>query len=120
MNFEIVGKIIPYTRVTDRSKRSERAKIYFASQNAVRLQLQAQMSLQDWTILPGQTPLSVQVRVYQAKGLHKCDLDNIVKALLDAAQGTVFENDFWVDEINAVRWLASDDKDLCVFRIGKR
>jgi len=37
-------------------------------------------------------------------------LDNQVKAILDAAQGLVFENDLWIDSISAERRLGSQTR----------
>ena len=113
MRFTILGKIQPYTRTTQKQKFvDERYQRYRASQHGIRLQLRAQMRREGWEMLPERTPLDVCLWFYPAD--HRCDLDNLVKAVLDAAQGIVFKDDRWVDSICAVR---GTGEQRCVLRV---
>ncbi len=103
MDFLLVGRFQPYTRMTQRSKFADpRAKEYLASKQVLGLQFSQQMTRNKWKILPGQTPLDVKIEIISSDG-HRCDLDNQVKGLLDAAQTIVFPDDRWVDRITARR-----------------
>ena len=115
--FEIRGYIVPYTRVTQRSKHGPRAMRYFTSQEKIGYQLKHQMRDNEWDMLPTSTPLRVEIHIFRKGGLHTCDLDNQAKAILDAAQGIVFKNDLWIDDIEALRQLSDDGIDICEFRI---
>ena len=48
-------------------------------------------------------PIIVSIYIFHDHGFHNRDLDNETKAILDAAQGIVFEDDRWIDEIQAYR-----------------
>ena len=52
-------------------------------------------------MIPRGTPLAVEIYIHPAN--HRRDIDNELKALLDAAQGIVFEDDRWVDEVTIQR-----------------
>ena len=109
-SFLIAGRIVPYVRMTQRGKFVKpRAQFYLASKEAIRWQLQQQMAASGWAMLPERTPLAVRIEIGKEGGLHKSDLDNEVKAILDAAQGIVYRNDCWVDDIEAFRWLGGRD-----------
>lgn len=96
---EIRGSIIPYVRMTQRSKWVDpRAQAYLASKAAIQYQLKNQMVLENLDPLPDRTPLEVSLS-FQRPAMHKCDLDNLLKAVLDACQGIVFKDDRWVDRI---------------------
>ena len=102
--FEIEGKIKPYVRMTQRGKWvKQNAQEYLASRTAVEYQFKQQMTAADWDILPGQTPLRVRLEFWEAGSFHNKDLDNQVKAVLDAMQGYVFPDDRWVDMLHASR-----------------
>ena len=118
-NFTIKGYIVPYVRMTRRGKFVDpRAQRYLTSQDKIGWRLKLQMRDNDWELLPESTPLWASIIIHRASGLHKCDLDNQVKAILDAAQGIVFKNDFWFDDINAQRMLSDDKVDWAELRIG--
>ena len=52
-----------------------------------------------------------EIRLFAPQNLgYKSDLDNIVKAVLDACQGTVFKDDRWVDYIEAVRYITKRER----------
>jgi Holliday junction resolvase RusA-like endonuclease len=108
MQFSISGKIKPYVRMTQRGKFVKpQAKEYLNSKSSIAWQLKAQMVKRNWEMLPKQTPLQVALFITQPKALHRADLDNIIKAVLDAAQGIVYPNDCWVDDITSRRVLAA-------------
>lgn len=107
-HFEIRGEIVPYARMTQRSKWVDpRAQKYLASKGAIQLQLKNQMAHRCLDPFPDRTPLAVTLIFYRP-AMHKCDLDNLVKAVLDACQPVLFKDDRWVDLIIARRY---DDTD---------
>lgn len=102
MRFELVGPFKPYVRMTQRSKWVDpQAQAYLASKDALALQFQAQSGF--WTPLARGVPLTVEIEIEHAGGFHNRDLDNEVKAILDAAQGVVYDDDRWIDQIRAIR-----------------
>ena len=80
----------------------EEAQKYLASKGALAWQIKQQMVENGWEMFPPKTPLSVCIFI-GSKSMHNRDLDNSVKAILDACQGVVFENDNYVDRIMATR-----------------
>jgi Holliday junction resolvase RusA-like endonuclease len=60
------------------------------------------MALNDWEMLPAQTPLTIDIEIISRDG-HRSDLDNQIKTLMDSAQNIVFPDDRWVDSITARR-----------------
>lgn len=106
--FHLEGKVVPYTRRTFKGKYSDAAKRYHASQNAIGWQYKIQLREFDWPMMPTQTPLFLEVDYQVPERIHTFDFDNVLKALSDAAQGIVFKNDLWVDELHATRRLGSD------------
>lgn len=104
MDFLIKGKFKPYVRMTQRGKWvNPQAQEYLSSKAGIGLQLKAQMNRAGWEMLPAKTPLTVHILIYHENGFHNRDLDNEIKALLDAAQGIAFHNDCWIDAITARR-----------------
>lgn len=101
IELQLAGPFVPYTRMTQGSKWSDRARRYLASQDALRLQMRSLMAACDAEMIGRGRPLSVRIAIYGTD--HRCDLDNQVKALLDAAQSVVFEDDRWIDRIEARR-----------------
>lgn len=111
MEFIIPGKIKPYVRMTQRGKWiNPQAREYLESKKAIAWIIAQQMRLNEWEMLPGQTPLTVSIEFEQPRALHRADLDNQVKAILDAAQGVVYQNDCWVDCIQASRRLGTHSR----------
>jgi Holliday junction resolvase RusA-like endonuclease len=100
--FTILGHVVPYVRMTRRGKfTSRRAQAYMAWQEDARWQLREQMVASGWTMIPDRVPFVV--RMWFTPYQHRGDLDNLVKAVLDAAQVVVFPNDSYCDEIVAAR-----------------
>ena len=109
--FVIESRIVPYVRMTRRGKYVDpRASEYLASQTEIRLRLREQMSERGLAMLPPQTPLAVSIDIWTARG-HTCDADNLAKAIIDAAQGVVFKNDLWIDQIRIER--QKHDREWC-------
>ena len=102
--FVISTDPMPYVRMTRKGKFVQpRAQAYMANQEALKLELKNQMQLQNFDMFPAQTPLAVGIKFTVPKDMHTKDLDNLVKAILDAMQGVVFKNDMWIDQIMAKR-----------------
>lgn len=107
MNFVIKGEIKPYVRMTRRGKWcSPQAQEYLASKAAIQMQLKAQMAGREPL---GREPLSVRLWIRVSERLHTKDLDNQIKAILDACNGIVWADDRWVDAIHAQRYLLDLD-----------
>lgn len=93
--YEILGPIVPYVRMTQRGKYVRRnAQRYLASKASIGWQLKQQRPL----LLDGKVSVRVECR-YRARG----DLDNILKALLDAANGILWTDDKQIDEASITR-----------------
>lgn len=100
--FVVEGRVVPYVRMTQRSKYvDDQAKRYLAWQNLARLRMREQMNLKRWNMIPKRTPFAV--RMYFVPPDHRHDLDNAVKAAMDAAQGVVYPDDRWAESIAASR-----------------
>lgn len=113
MEFTITKKITPYVRMTNKGKWvDERAKQYLASQEAIAWQFKEQCT----TMLPERRPIRVAIEI-QTPTPYTGDLDNLVKALLDSAQGIVFKNDCWVSEIYARRERAKEYKAKVIIEV---
>ena len=102
MNFTILGKIKPYLRMTQRSKIVDpQAQEYLASKMAIGLQLKQQMAGQE--MFP-RVHLSTDILFCGPDTHHATrDLDNLVKAIHDSAQGIVYPDDCWIAELSARR-----------------
>ena len=115
MIFHLEGCFKPYVRMTQRGKFVKpEAQAYLASKDAMQLQFNQQMI--DLPMLPESTPLVVSIEIYHEHGFHNRDLDNEVKAILDAMQGIVFKNDCWVDRI----WADRFESDSCHIQVYVR
>jgi Holliday junction resolvase RusA-like endonuclease len=103
MDFVITGEIKPYVRMTRRGKwGSPQAREYLASKAAIQMQLRAQMAGREPF---GREPLSVRLWIRVSERLHTKDLDNQIKAILDACNTIVWADDRWIDDISAVRYM---------------
>ena len=109
MDFIIKGEIKPYVRMTRRGKWVDPdAQAYLASRAAIQMQLKAQMAERGYSAL-GRAPIRVRLWIRVWERLHTKDLDNQVKAVLDACNGIVWADDRWIDDIAAVRYLTDRD-----------
>ncbi len=99
--FCLVGPVKPYVRMTRRGKYvNPQAQQYLASKEALCWQLKGGMIAEEYPRL-GREPLRVEITFGWVN--HRQDLDNLVKAVLDACNGIVWEDDRWVDVIEARR-----------------
>ena len=73
------------------------AQKYLASQEDIRYQIRQQVNCE----MLDRVPLRM-FGVIETEH-HRGDLSNIIKAVEDAAQGTIYKNDLYIDEINFVR-----------------
>ena len=110
MRFVLTGKITPYVHRTRYGKRSKRAQIYHASQNAIRTQFKNQMQLAGMRAIPKETPLRIRIGITVPKSTgRRSDATNFQKAIEDAAQTLVFASkDNWVDDIHTTRQIGDD------------
>lgn len=79
-----------------------RAQKYLASKDALAFNMKSSMALNGFEMIPGQTPFSVMIVVHHTRG-HQADLDNILKAILDAGNGVLYPDDRWCDLIRINR-----------------
>ena len=99
------GQHTPYTRMTQKGKwKSAAARKYLESQDRLRGCLMEAKMTQGYTTEPifeRRTPLRM-VLLYDWC-LNNQDLSNLLKAVEDAANGIVWDDDRWVDEILTTR-----------------
>ena len=112
MVFYLRGAVKPYVRMTRRGKYIRpQAQEYLTSKRTLGWQMKATMSQHGWEMFP-RGPLSVACVFFSRRGLHGRDLDNEIKAVLDAANGIVYPDDRWVDAISySPRFLRRDLTD---------
>ena len=119
MRFVIQGKFKPYVRMTQRSKwANPQARQYLNSQAAVRAQIAIQKQRAGWDMIPPQTPFVAYIDIQMPGRLHCQDLDNQIKAIIDAAQGIVFPDDRWLDATVATRRLGNHHNTVIEFSIN--
>jgi Holliday junction resolvase RusA-like endonuclease len=91
------------------------AKEYLASKENLSLRIKVAMMENYNTMIPTKIPVKVIMKFGVSKSLgHRCDLDNLVKAVLDACNGIAFYDDRWVDEIWASRTIGKEFLDLLI------
>lgn len=109
------GAFQPYTRMTRRGKWVQPdALAYQASQAELAARIKEQLIAkghrsEDLPVFKNRTPLIAHIIISVTKDLHTKDLDNQIKALLDSAQGLIFQNDLWIDGLTAERSLGGED-----------
>jgi len=109
------GKPVPYVRMTQRGKYVRpRAKRYLASKAFLAYQMKQGMG----SAPPlGRQPLQVDLLFGYVGGAdHRRDIDNEVKAILDAGNNIVWEDDRWIDQLTAVRKHADRDEVTVIVR----
>lgn len=133
IEFEYEGDIRPYTRMTQASQHVNRAAIaYLKSRNELRDWLawetllmirediesyeyktiskkgEAKIETSIQVLIPPKTSLGMSITfINQARG-YGCDLDNLVKTVMDASNRIVFADDRYVDMIVAERFIKLD------------
>lgn len=101
--YVLEGKVVPYVRMTHNGKyHSGAAGTYLASKEALSWQYLAQRS--GGPLYPSTASLRVDIIITRPDSLHHCDVDNEAKALLDAANGVIYEDDRCVDEFHVLRY----------------
>ncbi len=106
MYFTIPFKFKPYVRMTRRGQWVDKQALeYKDSQTALAWTFRSRMTEMGWEMFPPRTPLRVNLNILMPDRLHCQDGDNQIKAIVDAAQGVVFPDDRWIDEIHMRRSL---------------
>ena len=115
MYFRLETCFRPYVRMTRGGKWVKpEAQEYLSSQRNLANEFKRQMDAEGFTMISRGVPIEVmRLAIYHAHGFHNRDLDNEIKAVLDAAQGVVFEDDRWIDEISAWR----ERRDKCAIML---
>jgi Holliday junction resolvase RusA-like endonuclease len=99
MIFTYESYIKPYVRMTQKSKFVDpRAQEYLNSKEALAWHFKLTLAEHGWDPIPGQTPFKVEIVLYHTAG-HRADLDNILKAILDAGNGIIYPDDRWCRKI---------------------
>jgi Holliday junction resolvase RusA-like endonuclease len=107
----------PYVRMTQRGKFVKKNALeYLASKTELQSKIKSYMNSHGLEPLTKNTPLifSLSIHVPVSQG-YRADLDNIVKAVVDACNKIVFDDDRYINEITATRWI--DDKNYLLFRV---
>lgn len=121
INISDVGRIKPYVRMTQKSKYTNpQAKEYLASKKNLQTKFREFMNLHDILMIEKGIPLRVHiiVGVLTSQG-HSADVDNILKAIMDACNKIVFEDDRWVDEAWIIRRIGEKEfLDLGIERMA--
>lgn len=111
MRFVVSGSFVPYVRMTRRGMwHSPQAQRYLDSQGYLRMHLAQQMGSHGWTEIPKKVPLAVTILIERQNRLHGADLDNLGKAVLDAAQGIVYADDRYIDRLLVSRRLSDRNR----------
>lgn len=102
LTLEIPFLPVPYVRMTQKGKFvRENAKRYLASKAAIAWEMK--IGLGDREPFAKGVPLKVRI-IFECQVVdHHKDCDNLIKATLDAANGIIWADDRWVDEIHARR-----------------
>jgi Holliday junction resolvase RusA-like endonuclease len=112
------GPVKPYVRMTQRSMWvNKQALEYRASKEALQMAMRCEMSRNCWEMLARE---SLSVNIAFGRVVRRQDLDNLVKAILDAGNKIVWRDDRWIDQINA--WRRDDDNlglELWVSTVGE-
>lgn len=98
--------VVPYVRMTQRGKWQARPREYLSNQQLLKWYLNQQCDTDEHEMY-NRIPLRVAVR-FEVTRLHKGDLDNLLKAVLDACEGIIYSNDCWIDSIITTRALAKE------------
>jgi len=118
IRFIYEGKITPYTRMTRRGKYVKPDAIrYLDSQNRLKNELAMFNAGKDpdtpW-LVPEKTGFGVDMTFYIPR-MHHCDLDNLVKAVMDAMQKIIFADDRYCDQIFANRFEPTEQNEEGVY-----
>ena len=115
MHFIIEGEIIPYVRTTRKAASfNERNLRYANSLGGIRVQVNNQMALRNYEKIPDRTSFIVYALFQSKSRLWTFDVDNKLKAIVDALQGHVFRSDLWLRETWGRKELGTDDMTAIV------
>lgn len=134
VSFELTDKIIPYVRMSQRSQYVEPlARRYIAERNSLRdsLAWECLFRIRDGTksfietikskkgssyveseitlLIPARVPFAMSVTFINHYAGKKCDLDNLLKSVLDAGNKIIFADDRWCDQMTATRCIDRSD-----------
>ncbi len=106
LDIDIHAPVVPYTRMTQRGKFVKPDALrYMASQKELKMLMSIANQNREYYLdyyVPEKCQFLVVVTFY-VNSLHHCDLDNLVKAILDAGQGILYKDDRYCDVIIANR-----------------
>jgi hypothetical protein len=128
--FTFVYPVIPYVRMTQRGKYvSSRAQKYLNSQVAIKEYMRERVGeleskgldlfpyiveeklgnltaeVEYWFPVPPRASFTVEINFlyHPEKEHHYCDIDNMIKAMMDAGNMILYVDDRWCDGISATR-----------------
>jgi Holliday junction resolvase RusA-like endonuclease len=117
LDIDIYSPVVPYVRMTTQGKNFvPRARRYLGAQEDIKNLFdlaKRNLNCFDDYYVPEKCPFELVVNFYMNK-LHYCDLDNLVKAILDAGQGILYKNDMHCDVIVAGRYLTEGEPHVQV------
>jgi len=117
IDMTLPGPVKPYVRMTQRSRYANvEAREYLESRNTLKDAMRALMLSNHYEMFVRGVPLYVMIRARWCR--HNQDLDNIVKAVLDAGNGIIYEDDCWIDAISAYRSSGGEDLYLAVWPLN--
>ena len=106
LDIDIHATVVPYTRMTQRGKYVKpNALRYLASQKELKLLMSIANHNREYYkmyYVPEKCPFGVQMTFYVNR-LHYCDLDNLLKAVMDAGNGILYKDDMWCDEFGKTK-----------------
>ena len=114
--------VMPYVRMTQKGKwSSPRAQEYLANRSCLEFGIKRALSEGGHYMLPAQTPLWIAI-IYVAprEQGHRCDTDNLLKAVLDACNGIVYPDDRWIDSISIRRYFGNPHLSIEVATMSER
>lgn len=116
--------LLPYVRMTRKSLHVDKyAQRYLSNQSELRILMQSRLEKSERvvfgkTYIPDRTPFQLVMLVNTLNDNHHCDLDNLVKAVLDASSGLIFKDDRYCDQITARRYFNVYDQNLILLAVS--
>lgn len=93
-------KIVPYVRMTQRGKYVKKgAQDYLSSKASLGYAFKKQM--EEYLKINDKTPFEIEIEYY-APNIFQFDLDNLVKAVLDAGNGIIYTDDRWCQSFERI------------------
>ena len=98
--------LLPYFRMTQRTKYFKNAQRYLSNHTVLKKRLTSILEEQERQCLlsgyyfPDEMPFQLVMLISDnTLNIHKCDLDNLVKSVLDGAQGLIYKDDRFCDSV---------------------